>query len=132
MGAIQERFKGELDGRIQPIIKQAEDERAKYEKAVANVSELKDQIMTYQQRFEALSEEITASQTNFSNFQQDKETREGEIMTLKAQITVMEQTLKKKQQVEAKIAEDKARIQKQIKTMSGLKKALSLQINQQN
>ena len=61
MGAIQERFKGELDGRIQPIIKQAEDERAKYEKAVANVSELKDQIMTYQQRFEALSEEITAS-----------------------------------------------------------------------
>jgi len=30
------------------VIKAAEEERVKYEKAVANVDELKDQIMTYQ------------------------------------------------------------------------------------
>lgn len=83
MGQMQERFKGDLDDRIQPVIKAAEEERVKYEKAVANVDELKDQIMTYQQRFEQLSEEITESQANFTNFQMDKETREAEIMTLK-------------------------------------------------
>ena len=45
MGAIQDKFKGELDVRIQPAIAAAETERAKYDRAVSNVNELKDQIM---------------------------------------------------------------------------------------
>jgi len=38
----------------------------------------------------------------------------------------MEDTLANKRTRDAKIAEDRARIEKQIKTMNGLKKALSL------
>ena len=59
----------------------------------------------------------------------DKETREAEIMMLKTQIASMETTLNNKRKVESRIAEDRARIEKQIKTMGGLKKALSLQLN---
>ena len=45
-------MKGELDGRINPVVKKAEAEQARYEKAVANVDELKDQILTYQSKFD--------------------------------------------------------------------------------
>lgn len=58
----------------------------------------------------------------------DKDNKETEIMTLKAQIAAMEQTLVNKRKMDAKTAEDRIRIEKQVKTMSGLKKALSLQI----
>lgn len=40
----------------------------------------------------------------------------------------MEQTVANKKKVEAKIAEDRARIEKQTKAMNGLKKALSMQV----
>ena len=59
----------------------------------------------------------------------DKETREAEIMMLKAQIGSMETVLTNKRKVEARIAEDRTRIEKQIKTMTGLKKTLSMQMN---
>jgi len=59
----------------------------------------------------------------------DKDTREAEIMMLKTQIASMETTLASKNKVEARIAEDRARIEKQIKTMGGLKKALTLQLS---
>jgi hypothetical protein len=62
----------------------------------------------------------------------DKDTREAEIMTLKTQISAMEQTLLSKRKIDAKILEDRLRIEKQVKTMNGLKKALSLQIVPQN
>ena len=44
MGQIEQKFKGELEKRIGGVIKQAESEKAKYDKAESNVSELKDQI----------------------------------------------------------------------------------------
>lgn len=62
----------------------------------------------------------------------DKDTREAEIMTLKTQISAMEQTLLSKRKIDAKILEDRLRIEKQVKTMNGLKKALSLQVVPQN
>ena len=42
MGQIEKKFKGELENRIGGVIKQAETEKAKYDKAVSNVSELSD------------------------------------------------------------------------------------------
>ncbi len=42
MGAIEGKFKGELEKRISTVIKKAEDEKAKYDKASANVSSLSD------------------------------------------------------------------------------------------
>ena len=59
MGVIETKFKGELETRIGSIIKKAEDEKKKYDKAVSNVSELSDQIKTFMQKFETLKEEIT-------------------------------------------------------------------------
>lgn len=37
MGQIEQKFKGELEKRIGTVIKQAEQERAKYDKAQSNV-----------------------------------------------------------------------------------------------
>lgn len=68
MGVIETKFKGELETRIGSIIKKAEDEKKKYDKAVSNVSELSDQIKTFMQKFETLKEEITESSASFSNF----------------------------------------------------------------
>ena len=68
MGVIETKFKGELETRIGSIIKKAEDEKKKYDKAVSNVSELSDQIKTFMQKFETLKEEITQSSASFSNF----------------------------------------------------------------
>ena len=127
MGVIETKFKGELDTRIGSIIKKAEEEKAKYDKACSNVSELSDQIKTFMAKFETLKEEITQSSAKFSDFQMDTDTRKAEIMTLETQISAMQQTIIKKKQTEQRIAEDRARIEKQIKTMSGLKKALALQ-----
>ena len=59
MSVIESKFKGELETRIGSIIKKAEDEKKKYDKAVSNVSELSDQIKTFMQKFETLKEEIT-------------------------------------------------------------------------
>lgn len=126
MGAIEAKFKGELEKRIGTVIKKAEEERVKYDKANSNVHELSDQIKTFMSKFETLKEEITQSSASFTNFQIDTETRKAEIMTLETQITSMQQTIIKKKQQEIKIREDRARIEKQIKTLSGLKKALSL------
>jgi len=42
----------------------------------------------------------------------DKETREAEIMTLKTQISAMDETLANKGKVDAKIYEDRTRIVK--------------------
>lgn len=86
MGVIETKFKGELETRIGSIIKKAEDEKKKYDKAVSNVSELSDQIKTFMQKFETLKEEITESSASFSNFQMDTDTRKAEIMTLETQI----------------------------------------------
>jgi len=33
MGVIEKEFKGKLEKRIQPVIKKAEDEKVKYDKA---------------------------------------------------------------------------------------------------
>ena len=86
MSDIETRFKGELDTRVGSVIKKAEEEKAKYDKAQANVSELSDQIKVFMQKFETLKDEITASSSDFSNFQMDTETRKAEIMTLETQI----------------------------------------------
>ena len=42
MGVIETKFKGQLESRIGGIIKKAEDEKAKYDKACSNVNELSD------------------------------------------------------------------------------------------
>ena len=47
MGVIEKEFKGKLEKRIQPVIKKAEEEKAKYDKAVSNVGELSDQIKVF-------------------------------------------------------------------------------------
>ena len=82
MGQIEQKFKGELENRIGGVIKQAETEKAKYDKACSNVSELSDQIKVFMQKFETLKEDISKSSEQFSNFQMDTDTRKAEIMTL--------------------------------------------------
>ena len=42
MGAIEGKFRGELENRIGSVIKKAEEEKSKYDKACSNVSELSD------------------------------------------------------------------------------------------
>ena len=42
MVVIEGRFKGELETRIGSVIKKAEEEKAKYDKACFNVNELSD------------------------------------------------------------------------------------------
>ena len=129
MGAIETKFKGELDNRIGGIIKKAEEEKAKYDKAQRNVAELSDQIKNFMEKFETLKEDITESSANFSNFQMETDTSKAEIQTLEAQITAMQQTIINRKQTEIKIMEERQRIEKQIVTMSGLKKALTMQVN---
>ena len=82
MGQIETKFKGELEKRIGGVIKQAESEKAKYDKAESNVSELKDQIQVQMSKFETLKEDITKSSEQYNNFQMDTETRRAEILTL--------------------------------------------------
>lgn len=59
MGVIEKEFKGKLEKRIQPVIKKAEEEKAKYDKAQSNVGELSDQIKVFMSKFETLKEEIS-------------------------------------------------------------------------
>lgn len=42
MGKIEIKFKGELENRIGSVIKKAEEEKAKFDKAQSNVAELSD------------------------------------------------------------------------------------------
>lgn len=65
MGVIEGKFKGELENRIGSVIKKAEDEKAKYDKACKNVFDLSDQIKNFMERFEGLKEEITESSNSF-------------------------------------------------------------------
>ena len=90
MGEIEIKFKGELEKRIGSVIKKAEEEKGKYDRACSNVQTLSDQIKNFMQKFETLKEEINQSSTNFSNFQMDTDTRKAEIMTLETQIASMQ------------------------------------------
>ena len=129
MGAIETKFKGELDNRIGGIIKKAEEEKAKYDRAQSNVAELSDQIKNFMQKFEVLKEDISESSANFSNFQMETDTSKAEIQILETQLSCMQNTMLKRKQTEIKIMEDRQRIEKQIVTMTGLKKALTMQVN---
>lgn len=99
MGRIEGKFKGELSTRVGSVIKKAEEEKAKYDKASSNVLELSDQIKSFMDKFEDLKAQINESSTNFSNFQMETETSKAEIMTLESQITSMQQTIIKKKQL---------------------------------
>lgn len=61
MGQIEQKFKGELEDRIGSVIKKAEAEKAKFDKAQSNVSELSDQIKVFMDKFETLKEDISKS-----------------------------------------------------------------------
>lgn len=61
MGAIEGKFKGELEKRISTVIKKAEEEKAKYDKASGNVASLSDQIKTFMDKFETLKDDMAES-----------------------------------------------------------------------
>lgn len=128
MSAIEGKFKGELEKRIGSVIKKAEDEKAKYDKATSNVGSLSDQIKSFMDKFETLKEDMAASSANFSNWQMETDTSKAEIMTLETQITSMQHHIIASKKMQIKIRDDKNRIEKQIKTMEGLKKALTVQV----
>ena len=79
-------------------------------------------------KFETLKEDMAASSANFSNWQMETDTSKAEIMTLETQITSMQHHIIASKKMQIKIRDDKNRIIKQIKTMEGLKKALTVQV----
>ena len=68
MSLVEGKFRGELENRIGSVIKKAEEEKSKYDKACSNVGELSDQIKTFMTKFETLKEDISKSSSEFSNF----------------------------------------------------------------
>jgi chromosome segregation ATPase len=90
MGAIEGKFKGELEKRISTVIKKAEDEKAKYDKATNNVSELSDHIKNYMEKFETLKEDMAESQSSFNDFKMETDTNKAEIMTLETTMASMQ------------------------------------------
>lgn len=68
MSKIETKFKGQLEERVGSVIKVAEEEKKKYDKANKNVQDLSEQIKTFMQKFESLKDEITASSEDLNNF----------------------------------------------------------------
>ena len=128
MGALETRFKDELENKIGGMYKKATDEKTKYDKVLANVNELSDQIKTYVNKFETLKDEITASQNTFTNFKMDADNSKAELMTLEMDIGSMQEAMAKEQQQAQQVKDERARLEKTIATMNGLKKALNLKM----
>jgi len=82
MGRIEGKFKGELSTRVGTVIKKAEEEKSKYDKASKNVMELSDQIKGFMEKFDELKEQISQSSVNFEHFQMESETGKAEIHLL--------------------------------------------------
>ena len=110
------------------MIKKAEAEKVVYDKHCANCRELSDQIKNYMEKFEVLKLSIKESGDKFTQYQEDVELKKVETQTLESEIVSLQNALEKGTTIQNKIKDEKSRLDKQMTTMNGLKKALTLQL----
>ena len=128
MQGIEAQFKGQLESKVGNVIKKAEAEKVVYDKHCANCRELSDQIKNYMEKFEVLKLSIKESGDKFTQYQEDVELKKVETQTLESEIVSLQNALEKGTTIQNKIKDEKSRLDKQMTTMNGLKKALTLQL----
>jgi len=72
---INKRNKNLLEGKLGKYIKQADQEKGKYQKTMENIKELSTKIQSYIQKFDDLKNNMTANSTKFESYNQDVETK---------------------------------------------------------
>ena len=79
MQGVEQEFKGNIEKKIMGLLKQAEAEKNKYERSVANVKELSDQIHKYMEKFDNLKNDINDSSKKFEVHKENIESKKMEI-----------------------------------------------------
>ena len=129
MQGIEALFKGQLESKVGNVIKKAEAEKVVYDKHCNNCKDLSEQIKNYMEKFEVLKDQIKDSGDKFNQYQEDVEMKKIETKTLETEIITLQNALEKGTVIQTKVKEERSRIEKQMATMNGLKKALTTQLS---
>ena len=83
---IEKKLKTTIDGTVSKTLKEAETEKAKFNKVNDRVKELSTEINSYMKKFDEIKEEMADNSKKFEAYQQQVETKKVEIKSLEVEI----------------------------------------------
>lgn len=130
MQGLEQKFKSQIEGKIQKQLVVAKNAKDNYDSAVASCEGLATQIKSVVDKFDQIKVEINNSSKKMEDYKGEVEMKQMEIKLLETEIENSHLLQNKRAVVQADIDNEGSKLKKQIETMANLKKALDLQLSQ--
>ena len=128
MQEVEKKLKTTIEGTITKTLKEAETEKAKFQRSCDNVAELSGKINSFMEKFDKIKDEMSENGKKFEHYQVTVETKKLEMQTLETEIQNIQLSELKQQKMQQEIAEERKRYQTQVDALKKLKDALTEQL----
>ncbi|CDW74702.1 UNKNOWN [Stylonychia lemnae] len=126
---IEKKLKHTIDGSINKTVKEAEQEKTKFQKSCNNVAELSNKINDFMQKFDKIKDEMSENGKKFEHYQMSVETKKLEMQAVETEIQNILLSEQKIHKFMKEGEEEKKRLSAQIDALRNLKDALLVQLN---